>query len=330
MSGDDDGAAVRRAEAALELRRPEEARRLLLPVIARDPADGWALALLAEASRQLDDDIGARALVRQAAACAPDDDAVLFLCGSVAQDLGDFDESRVWIERGLALNASSTYGRDLLALTLLGVGDLDRARSHVTAALMADPGDPMLLTALGVTAEAQGRSASAMVPWLRALQIAPDLPPLLANVALVRFEAGDLRRGSRLLTAAISLDPRWSAARSLVRAAGVWSRRELQGRFAMVVLGAMVAAAVSYWAGAIAFLLGLAWLARCYRRLPHAVQQAARRNLHVFDGVFVVLVVVGLIVPIVLTLTIVAWQSQSWLLRYLTFLELRRGGLRLP
>ncbi|MGD9954617.1 MAG: hypothetical protein AB7O74_02525 [Candidatus Nanopelagicales bacterium] len=92
----------------------------------------------------------------------------------------------------------------------------------------------------------------------------------------------------------------------------------------------MVAAAVSYWAGAITLVLGLVWLAGCYRRLPHAVQQTAWRNLLVFDGLFIVLVAVGLIVPVVLTLTIVAWQSQGWLLRYLTFLELRRAGLRLP
>jgi len=329
MTGDP-GRDIARAEAALEVRRPEVAKQLLAPVIAADPGDGWALALLAEAARQLEDDEGARILVHRAARAAPDDQAVLFLCGSVAQDLGDFDDSRTWIERGLALDPSSTYGRNLLAITLLEVGDPDRARSHVTAALVSDPGDPALLTTLGVTAEMQGRSASAMVPWVRALQIAPDIPPLLANVALVRFESGDLRRGSRLLTAAIALDPRWSAARSLVRGAGVWSRRELEGRFAMVVLGAMVAAAVSYWAGAITLVLGLVWLAGCYRRMPHAVRQAARRNLHVFDAIFIVLVAVGLIVPIALTLTIVAWQSQSWLLRYLTFLALRRAGLRLP
>lgn len=327
---DDAQAQVRRAEAALELRRPDEARRQLAPVIAADPADGWALALLAEAARQLEDDEGARALMHQAARAAPDDDAVLFLCGSVAQDLGDFDVSRALIERGLALEPASTYGRNLLALTLLGVGDLDRARNHVTAALMADPGDPGLLATLGVTAEAEGRSASAMVPWVRAVQQAPDLPPLLANVALLRFEAGDLRRGSRLLSAAIAQDPRWSGARDLVRAAGVWSRRELEGRFAMVVLGSMVAAAVSYWAGAVALVLGTAWLTRCFRRLPRPVRQASLRNLHVFDGVLVVLVAVGLVVPIVLTLTIVAWQSQAWLLRMLTYLELRRAGLRLP
>jgi tetratricopeptide (TPR) repeat protein len=327
---DESEAQLRRAEAALELRRPDEARRQLAPVIAADPEDGWALALLAEASRQLEDDDGARALMHRAARSAPDDEAVLFLCGSVAQDLGDLELSRAWIERGLALDPSSTYGRNLLALTLLGVGDLDRARNHVTAALVADPGDPMLLASLGVTAEAQGRSASGMVPWVRALRIAPDLPPLLANVALVRLEAGDLRRGSRLLSAAITLDPRWSAARPLVEAAGMWSRRELEGRFAMVILGAMVAAAVSYVAGAVALVIGVAWLTRCYRRLPRPVQQAALRNLHVFDAVIVVLVAVGLVVPIVLALTIVAWQSQSWLLRLLTFLELHRAGLRLP
>lgn len=50
MTGDL-GQDIARAEAALEVRRPEVAKQLLAPVIAADPGDGWALALLAEAAR---------------------------------------------------------------------------------------------------------------------------------------------------------------------------------------------------------------------------------------------------------------------------------------
>lgn len=327
---DDGGRAVRRAEAALELRRPEEARRLLLPVIARDPADGWALALLAEASRQLGDDIGARALVRQAAASAPDDDAVLFLCGSVAQDLGDLEDARAWIERGLALDPTSAQGRNLLAITLMEAGDPDTARMHVTAALSGDPEDPTLMNTLGAAAATQGRSASAMVPWVRALGIAPDLPPLLVNVGLSRLDAGDLRRGSRLLTRAIVLDPRWVDITVVTVVGGLSVRRVLQGRLAIVLLAGMVAAAVSYWAGAVLALAGLAWLLRTYRLLPPPLRRGARGHLHPMDLVYVVLVVVGLLVPLVMLLTVLAWLGHVWLLRVLTYLELRSAGLALP
>ena len=107
---------------------------------------------------------------------------------------------------------------------------------------------------------------------------------------------------------------------------GFANARFYEGRY----LAGMVAAAVSYWAGAVLALAGLAWLLRTYRLLPPPLRRGARGHLHPMDLVYVVLVVVGLLVPLVMLLTVLAWLGHVWLLRVLTYLELRSAGLALP
>lgn len=68
---------------------------------------------------------------------------------------------------------------------------------------------------------------------------------------------------------------------------------------------------------------GWAWLLRTYRLLPPPLRRGARGHLHPMDLVYVVLVVVGLLVPLVMLLTVLAWLGHVWLLRVLTYLELR-------
>jgi len=66
---------------------------------------------------------------------------------------------------------------------LLGSGQWAAARARIEAELASQPGDHWLLTQLGVTLYEQGRYAESLRPLVQSLEIVPDCPLTLWNLA---------------------------------------------------------------------------------------------------------------------------------------------------
>ncbi len=336
--------AKARAEAALELRRPAEARTILEQVLARSPEDAEALLLLARAC--CDEKAFARAqlLTRSASAAAPDDLDILVGCASVARESHDLEAAHFWAMRALAIAPDSPHALNVMSLVQAERGRGSEALVYADEALRHSPLDPDLLVAQGIAFDAAGQLGDAAACYVRALEVAPEHVYALNDLAAVRLRCGDLHRASRLLGRAMALDPRMELLRDNLDIVGALTRRVLMSRLG---LGTVIAAALAYLGlpGAwVLILLALAWTVVGVARLPAPARRRLGASMGAQDllvGAMTVLamaVTSGLVVPVTRPTTAILWIAVFALTvtgrlawnRIRADRRLRALGVRLP
>lgn len=269
---DDSSAAYRRAAAALEVHRPEEARRILAPVVAADPYDALALSMLAEAAAVEGDWTGAHDLTRRATVAAPDDLGVLLACADIARNTDDFDAAYYWVNHALELAPDDVRALQLMGLVEISRDFIPEAVTYTREALDRRPDDPELLVGYGWALAAANRHGESTAAYLAALEIDPQHVHGMNNLAVNRLRCGDLGRASSLLTSALALDPRLQHARSNLDVVGRLARLILLSRLG---LGTVAAAALAYLHVPFSGLLLVAtliWVGRSLLNLAPAVR----------------------------------------------------------
>lgn len=335
-----------RAEAALQLRRPAEARAMLEPVLARTPDDAEALLLLARACSDEKDFARAQQLTRSASAAAPDDLEILLGCASVARNSHDLEAAHVWALQALKIAPDSPQSLNVMSLIQAQRGQGDAALVYAQRALRHSPSNPDLLVAQGLAFAAAGKLGDAAACYVRALDVAPQHVYALNDLAVVQLRCGDLRRASRLLGHAVALDPRLEILRGNLDVAGALARGVLLSRLG---LGTVIAAGLAYaglkgaW-DVLVLAVALAWTVVGLVRLPPAARRRLSSALGWRDlliGAVIVLslpVASGLVAPASSPPTFLAWiaiyaisvMARLYWHRVREWSRLRDLGVRLP
>jgi Flp pilus assembly protein TadD len=343
MNGDRE-AAHARARAALEVHRPDEARRILAPVVAADPSDAVALAILAEAACAEGNWAGAHDLTRRATVAAPDDLAVLLACADVARNTDDLDAAYYWVDRALRIDPDDVHALALMGLVEISRDFIPEAVTYTREALERRPDDPDMLVGYGWALSAAGRDGESTAAYLQALDIDPHHVHAMNNLAVARLRCGDLGRASTLLTSALALDPRLEHARDNLDVVGRLARLILLSRLGVGTVGAAALAYLHVPFSGLLLLATLLWVGRSLMTLAPPVRARLGEAVGWRDVLIAVLIVVAMpwatgLVPVpprpptifawVVVFAAVVLGPLLWR-RVVVALHLRAIGHRLP
>jgi tetratricopeptide (TPR) repeat protein len=199
--------ALQRARMLLRVERPQEALRELTGVLADDPEDVDAHALMALGHAQLKRYDEATVSARQAVALAPDFAYVHYVLGTILCDrdrdkealaaareairldpddadhygleanclagLSRWKEMLQSAERGLALEPGNVRCMNLRAMALRQLGRADDAADVLESALAERPGDPDTHTSYGYASLQRGQYHIAVEHFREALRLEP-------------------------------------------------------------------------------------------------------------------------------------------------------------
>lgn len=282
-----------RAAAALDLRRPGEAKQLLQPLVLADPSDAVALVLLARvylAEQQFEQ---VHEMSRRAVEAAPDDVAVLVECADLARQSNDLPDAYTWAQRAVRLAPDEVAALNIMGLVQTARGGAREAVLLGLDALNRRPGDPDLLVAYGMALAADKRPGDATAQYALALERDPEHIHALNNLAVSRLLCGDLRLATSLLGRALALDPRMSRAQQNLRVVGVLARRILLSRL-VVALGLTAVASLLGWRFAwLIAAAGAVWCVAGIVRLPAPARARLGDRLGWIDAVFVLMIVLA-------------------------------------
>jgi len=301
---DDEAQRTRaRAAAALDLRRPEEARRLLAPILASSPDDAEALALMAAASARCGEPPTVwRPYADRAAALAPSDANLLATLADLGRTSGDRAAGAYFAERALI-----AAPHNVRALNVLGLLQLDsnpgKALDTIERALQSQPDSPDLLVARGMALARTGQLAASQAMYVAALTENPRHVYALNNLALSRLSCADLPRASRLLHRAVAEDPHTTLFRTNMDVVGATTRR-LAVAVLLLALGSMILLGlVNRWLGLAVGVALVGWLVLHLTALPATVRRRLTVDVTGWDTFWLVLVVLAVPGAITVMLT---------------------------
>ncbi|MCE2540199.1 MAG: tetratricopeptide repeat protein [Acidobacteria bacterium] len=217
----------------------QEAAGWLERVLRIEPADLATIVWLVHVYVDLDRPAAAEPLLDRAQALHPQAAALLYEGGRAALAVRDYPRAVERLEAALALDTSATVIHYPLAMAYRGLGDLDRAREHLSrsgsrtgagyaagaAVSMADPLMAVLTTALrspqahrdlGIQASAREDWPEAARQFESAVEMAPENAAMRLNLGTALIRTGAARAASGQLEAAVAIDPRLAAAHYLL------------------------------------------------------------------------------------------------------------------
>jgi tetratricopeptide (TPR) repeat protein len=106
-------------------------------------------------------------------------------------ELGEFDQTLVWVRRARSLSRTNTSLANLEAFTLIALGRLDEASGLIEGVLGREPYNKEALFAAAELDIARGRAGSAVIRYREAENRFPDDRRLLISLALVLGSLGD-------------------------------------------------------------------------------------------------------------------------------------------
>ncbi len=344
---DDEAQRTRaRAAAALDVRRPEDARRLLAPLLASNPDDAEAFALMAVASARCGEPPTVwRGYADRAAALEPFDADLLATLADLGRTSGDPAAGAYFAERALIVAP-----HHVRALNVLGLLQIDsnpgKALATIERALESRPDNPDLLVARGMALARQGQRAASQAMYVAALEQDPRNVYALNNLAFARLRCADLPRASRLLHRAVVEDPHTVLFRKNMDAVGSTTRRLTIAALMVAINVFILVGLANRWLGA-ALSIGLGgWVVFYVARLPAPVLRRLGKNLAGFDAIWAVYLLVAIphVISVATTGAVPSFSAGLFLVlaiglrvlvpfvvrRMSVSAGLRRLGVRLP
>ena len=204
-------------------------------VLRLRPADFATLMWLAYVQIELNQPAVAEPLLVKARAQAPDTAAVLYQLGRASLAKRDYATAVQHLEEALRLSPTAAVIHYPLAMAYRGLGDLEKARSHVDrSSNRAGPGatltvsDPLMAEVvtmlrspevqgeLGQQAGARGDWPEAARRFRSAIELSPDDAVMRLNLGLTLNRMGDARSALAELEAAVRVDPRLARAHFVI------------------------------------------------------------------------------------------------------------------
>jgi Flp pilus assembly protein TadD len=218
-----------RARALLEVRRWDDARRLLAESVARWP-DDWVLwCLTAQCEIQSGHAEDALDPARRATVLRPTDEWPHRLSAISLRIRGDHAGARSAALEAVRLDPQDPAVHINLARTLVAAGDLEGAHRAAATAWRLDPASPRTHEAMGAVLFAMGRWTEAEGAYRRVVADEPENANALNELGRAVHRQGRDRDAVELYAAAARLNPREKVYR---RNAAIAGRRVRNGRVA--------------------------------------------------------------------------------------------------
>ena len=207
-------AALQRAKAALELRRPEEALRHLDRAMAAAPNDDRIWCLRAQAFLQLERHEEALESAQKASALDPAEEWSHRLASVALVNLGRGQEAVDEAGEAVRLAPFLPIVRVQLAQAMAALPHLRRAAyDEALAAVTLDPNEPECHLVVADTARKLGWTRQAETAYRQVLAMDPANAAAMNNLAVLRLQQGRTGEALSGFSAAAAHDPRMTVAR---------------------------------------------------------------------------------------------------------------------
>jgi tetratricopeptide (TPR) repeat protein len=204
--------ALQRARTALDQRRPDEAVRIALALLANAPREPRALHILglglllqgrpAEAVKPLE----------QAAHVHTDPVIETHLAVALRQ-IGRTPDALTWLQRATTRQPAFPLAFHELGVLLFAQRRLEEAEAVVRRGLDAAPAMPELLVLFGGILLDRGDRANAKAAFARAVANAPQHPGALYGLGAALMDDGEFARAAERYRQALARDPTYLQAR---------------------------------------------------------------------------------------------------------------------
>ncbi len=227
------------AHVSIRIGNLDQAVEFLDRALALEPGDFAALVWLVHVQVDLDRSEEAERLLARAWASHPNTQALLYQGGRAALAAQSYAVAVNRLEAALRLNPAATVIHYPLAMAYRGLGDLDRARDHLSrsgartggrsaaggAVYFPDPlmaevytmlRSPQAHRDLGLQAAERGDWPEAARQLGQGVEMAPDNSVMRLNLGTALIRTGDAPAALVQLEAAVRLDPGFAAAHFLI------------------------------------------------------------------------------------------------------------------
>jgi tetratricopeptide (TPR) repeat protein len=214
MSDDDFAAALQRAKAALDLRRPDEALQHIDRALATAPNDDRLWCLRAQALLQLERHSEALEAAHKASALDPTEEWSHRLASVALVNLGQAPDAVREAQEAVRLAPFLPIVRVQLAQAMGMMPQMRRAAyDEALAAVTLDPTEPECHLVVADTARKLGWTRQAEAAYRQVLSMDPANAAAMNNLAVLRLQQGRTGEALSGFTAAAAHDPRMAVAR---------------------------------------------------------------------------------------------------------------------
>jgi tetratricopeptide (TPR) repeat protein len=204
--------ALQRARVALDQRRPEEAVRIALALLANDPHEPRVLHILG---------LGMLLQGRPAEAVGPLEEAARSRTDPVMEthlaialrQTGRTPDALTWLQRAITRQPTFPLAFHELGVLLFSQRRLEEAEKVVRCGLDAAPAMPELSVLLGGILLDRGDRPNAKAAFARAVANAPQHPGALYGLGAALMDDGEFARAAERYRQALARDPTYLQAR---------------------------------------------------------------------------------------------------------------------
>ena len=205
-------ASYENAESAFSARRYPEAAQLFTAYTATHPENPWGHYMLAMSTWKTGEHEKALSAFDQALQLDPSHRKSLFNSSRVLLESGRPKEGLERIEKALGQEPMSNEGLRLLGRARYELGDVEGAIGAYQKALSLDERDVWSMNNLGLIYIQQDRSAEALAPLARAVELRGNAPVFQNNLGTALERAGYPTAAAQAYEAAIAVDSTYAKA----------------------------------------------------------------------------------------------------------------------
>jgi putative PEP-CTERM system TPR-repeat lipoprotein len=217
-------ARISRAAVLVDLNFDERAMKDIEYVRAAVPDHPQAVYLVAFLHAREGDLDGARAILRQAAesldgvpqAAIREHPPSLLIVGVIAFAEGNFEQTRDYLGRYIAVQPDHPGARKILAAALLALDEPTQAADVLQPALTLVPDDASVYALLGSAYAQSGRHSEAAEMFEKAVNLAPDSTSIRTQLALNELALGHTGEAEGELASILALDSTTADASALL------------------------------------------------------------------------------------------------------------------
>jgi putative PEP-CTERM system TPR-repeat lipoprotein len=177
------------ADTRMKMQQPSRAVEALEPLLNSDTVDPKIMALAASAYAAAGQPEQASVWFERAASEQPADPGMQAMRAIGRMHAGELNAGLDALQSAVEKLQGATRADEILLLSLLGKGDLDRAMELATKLESRDAGSPITFNLKGAVLLARGEQDEANSAFERALQIKPDFLPAAKNLAQLDIAA---------------------------------------------------------------------------------------------------------------------------------------------